>query len=149
MDYKKRGGGTIFVHVEARVSQDGRECRTALIDITAQKQAEELLQESEQKFRTLFETMAQGIVIYDQDGKIISANPATESILGLTIDQMQARSLTDLYRRVIHEDGTDFPEETHPSAVALRMRKAMHNVVMGVLSPKTDRFIWLNINAVP
>jgi len=145
----KEGGDPIFARVEARAGQDGQECRTALIDITAQKKAEELLQESEEKYRTLFENMTQGVVIYDQDGKIISANPAAENILGLTVDQMQERSLTDFYKRVIHEDGTDFPEETHPSQVALRIRKAIHNVVMGVLSPKTDRLIWLNITAVP
>ena len=146
---QKEGGGTIFVHIEGRVSKDGRECRTALIDITAQKQAEELLQESERKYRTLFETMAQGVLLYGQDGKIISANPAAERILGLTIDQMQARTSTDLRWRTIHEDRTDFPEETHPSMVALRTGKAMHNVVMGVLIPKTDHYIWLNITAVP
>ena len=145
----KEGGDPIFARVEARTGQDGQECRTALIDITAQKKAEELLQESEEKYRTLFENMTQGVVIYDQDGKIISANPAAENILGLTVDQMQERSLTDFYKRVIHEDGTDFPEETHPSQVALRIRKAIHNVVMGVLSPKTDRFTWQNITAVP
>lgn len=146
---QKEGGGTIFVHIEGRVCKDGRECRTALIDITAQKQAEELLWESERKYRTLFETMAQGILFYGQDGKIISANPAAERILGLTIDQMQARTSTYLRWRTIHEDGTDFPEETHPSMVALRTGKTMHNVVMGVLLPKTDHYIWLNITAVP
>ena len=146
---QKEGGGTIFVHIEGRACKDGRECRTALIDITAQKQAEELLWESERKYRTLFETMAQGVLIYGQDGKIISANPATERILGLTIDQMQAGTLTDFYRRTIHEDGTDFPEETHPSMVALRTGKAMHNIVMGVLLPKKNHYIWLNITAVP
>ena len=146
---QKEGGGPFFVHVEARVSNDGQECRIALIDITAKKQAEELLRESEQKYRTLFETMSQGVLLYEQDGKIISANPAAERILGLTIDQMQAGTLADLYRRTIHEDGTDFPEETHPSMAALRTGKAMHNVIMGVLSPKTNSYIWLNITAVP
>jgi PAS domain S-box-containing protein len=146
---QKKGGGTIFVHVEARIRKDGQECLTALIDITAQKQAEELLRESERKYRTLFENMVQGVVLYGQSRKIISANPAAERILGLTLDQMRARTPTDLHWKTIHEDGTDFPGETHPSMVAFRTGKAMHNVVIGFLSPKTDHYIWLNVNAVP
>jgi hypothetical protein len=34
------------------------------------------LRESEDKYRTLFQTMAQGVVYHDADGKIVSANPA-------------------------------------------------------------------------
>ena len=146
---QKEGGGTIFVHIEARVCKSGQECHIALIDITAQKQAEKLLWESEQKYRTLFENTAQGIVINDQDGRIVSANQAAENILGLTINQMQTKTLKDLFWKIIHEDGTDFPEETYPSTVALRTGKTMHNVVMGLLSLKTNRYIWLNVTAVP
>ena len=146
---QKKGNETFFVHIEARVSEDGRECRIALIDITAQKEAEKALRESERKYRTLFETMSQGVVHQGQDGKILSANPAAERILGLSIAQMQARTWTDLLWRAIHEDGSEFPEETHPSMVALRTGKAVQDVVMGVFSPKADCYIWLNINAVP
>jgi len=143
---QKRGSGTFFVHVEARASEDERECRVALIDITAQKQAEESLRESEKKYRTLFEIMSQGVVYQGPDGKIISANPAAEHILGLSMDQIQARTWTDPRWRAIHEDGSDFPGETQPSMVALRTGKAVQNVVMGVFS---EGYIWININAVP
>ncbi len=141
--------GIFFVHVEARVSESGQECRIAMVDITAQKQAEEALRESEQKYRTLFETMSQGVVYQDSEGKIISANPAAENILDLSVDQMQGKTWTDLRWRTINEDGSEFPEESHPSMVALRTGKAVDNVVMGVLSLKSDRYVWLHINAIP
>lgn len=143
---QKEGSEKFFARAEAIVSGDGRECRVALLDITAQKQAEESLWESERKYRTLFETMSQGVVHQGTDGKIISANPAAERILGLSIDQMQARTWTDLFRRTVHEDGSNFPEDTHPSMVALHTGKAVQDMVMGVFS---GFYIWLNINAVP
>ncbi len=146
---QKEGSGKFFVHVEAGISEDGRECRIALIDITAQKQAEESLRESEQKYRTLFETMSQGVVQQGKDGKIISANPAAQRILGLPMDQMQGRTLTDRRWQAIHEDGSVFQEEKDPSMMALRTGKVVHNVIMGVISPKADNYSWLNINAVP
>ncbi len=134
---------------EASISEDRQGCRIAMVDITAQKQAEEALRESEQKYRTLFETMSQGVVYQNSEAKIISANPAAENILGLSVDQMQGKTWTDLRWRTIHEDGSEFPEESHPSMVALRTGKAVNNVVMGVSSLKGDRQVWLNVNAIP
>ena len=115
----------------------------------AGKRAEEALRESEEKYRTLFETMAQGVVYQAADGRITSANPAAERILGLTLDQMQGRTSMDPRWKAIHEDGSAFPGETHPSMVALKSGKEVRNVVMGVFNPLYDEYRWININAVP
>ncbi len=118
-------------------------------DITERKRADETLRQSEEKYRTLFETMAQGVVYHDAAGKIVAANPAAERILGLTLDQLQQRTSLDPRWRAIHEDGSDFPGETHPAMVALRTGEAVREVVMGVFHPKTETYRWISINAVP
>ena len=146
---QKEAGEKIIVRIEASAREDEQECLTALIDITAQTKAQDLLRESEHKYRALFDNMAQGAMLCRQDNKVISANPAAEHILGLTLDEMQAKPLPNLYPRAIHEDGTDFSEETHPAMTALRMGKTMHNVAMGVWSNRKNHYIWLNITAVP
>jgi PAS domain S-box-containing protein len=119
------------------------------MNITERKQAEEALRQSEEKYRMLFETMVQGVVYQDAAGKIISANPAAERILGLTLDQMQGRTFMDPRWRAIHEDGSDFPGETHPALVALQTRTPVKNVAMGILDPQAQEYRWININAVP
>ena len=118
-------------------------------DITEAMAEEEELRKSEEKHRILFETIAQGIVYQSEDGAIISANPAAERILGLTIDQMQGRTSIDPRWKATHEDGSDFPGETHPSMVALKTGRKVLNVVMGVFNPKDDSHRWININAIP
>ena len=118
-------------------------------DITERKRIEEALRVSEEKHRTLFETMTQGVVYQDSNGRIVSANPAAERILGLTLDQMQGRTSTDPRWKAIHEDGSDFPGETHPSMIALKTGKEVRNVVMGVFNPNSEEYRWININAVP
>ena len=106
-------------------------------------------EQSEEKHRILFETMVQGVVYQDANGKIIAANPAAERILGLTIDQMMGRTSVDARWRAIHEDGTEFPGETHPAMVALQTGKPVMNTVMGVFNPAEERYHWILINAIP
>jgi len=120
------------------------------IGIAARRQlAAHVLAESEEKYRILFQTMAQGVVYQSADGKIISANPAAERILGLTLDQMQGRTSIDPRWRAIHEDGSDFPGQTHPAMVALQTGREVRDVVMGVYNPRTESHVWINVNAVP
>ncbi len=75
------------------------------------------LREMEKKYNSLFETIVLGVVYQDINGKIISANHAAEKILGLSIDQIKGRTPTDSRWKSIHEDGSDFPGETHPAII--------------------------------
>ena len=118
-------------------------------DLAERKRVEEKLRESEDRHRTLFETMAQGAVYQDANGRIISANPAAQRILGLTVEQMRGGAYVDPRWRAVHEDGSDFPGETRPSIAALTTGKTVRNVVMGVFNPQTARYSWMNITAVP
>jgi len=118
-------------------------------EIVERKQAEEALGESEEKHRTLFETMIQGAVYQDAEGNIFSANRSAEKLLGLSLDQMQGRTSIDPRWKSIHEDGSDFPGEKHPSMVALNTGRRIENVIMGVFNPEEECHRWININAVP
>ncbi len=53
-------------------------------DVTEQKQSEEALQESETKFRNLFEASPIGIELFDADGILRDANVTCLQIFGLT-----------------------------------------------------------------
>ena len=109
----------------------------------------EKLTSSEEKLRRMFETMVQGVVYQNADGHIFSANPAAERILGLTFDQMQGRTSMDPRWKSIHDDGSDFPGNKHPSIEALSTGREVHNVVMGIFNPLLDGYTWININAIP
>ncbi len=118
-------------------------------DITERVRTEKALSESEERHRTLYETLAQGVVYQAANGEITSANPAAERILGLTLDQMQGRSSMDPRWRAIQEDGTEFPGDMHPSMVALRTAEPVRDVVMGVCNPQLERTVWINVSATP
>ncbi|HRU04652.1 MAG TPA: PAS domain S-box protein [Candidatus Brocadiia bacterium] len=118
-------------------------------EMVVRLQAKETLNESERKHRALFETMAQGVVYQAADGAIVAANPAAERILGLTLDQLTGRMSRDPRWRAIHEDGSDFPGEDHPSMTALRTGREVRGVIMGVFNPRENAHRWIQVHAIP
>ena len=75
-------------------------------DITAQKQAEEALRESEQNFRSIAETGADAIVRMDAKGFILFANNAAGKLFGHKPDALVGMKLIALmpdYLREIHK----------------------------------------------
>jgi PAS domain S-box-containing protein len=120
-----------------------------LSDITRQKQAEEAIHESREHYRTLFDTMSQGVVYQDREGRIIDANPASMRILGLSLDQMKGRSSVNPRWMPVHDDGSVFPGETHPAIVALKTGKEVRDVIMGIRHPEKEGRIWIRINSMP
>ncbi len=69
----------------------------AIEDITERKQLEELLEASEERFRRLFETASDGIVLLEKrEGRIIDANPATEKMLGYNKKESIGHKLPDI-----------------------------------------------------
>jgi two-component system, cell cycle sensor histidine kinase and response regulator CckA len=115
----------------------------------ALKTGEASLNESEKKYRFLFETMVQGVVYHASDGSIINVNPAAQRILGLTLDQIQGRNSLDSSWKAVHEDGSPFPEETHPAMAALQTGKPVFHSVMGVIKPHDEKYLWIDIDAIP
>jgi PAS domain S-box-containing protein len=104
---------------------------------------------AEERYRTLFETMPQGVVYQDAGGAIIAANPAAREILGLDADAIQGRDSDDPAWQAVREDGSPFPGEEHPAMVALRTGQIVRGVVMGVARPPGPERRWIRITAVP
>jgi len=67
-------------------------------DITERKQAEDMLGASEERYRTLFEGAAEGILVADIESKQFKyVNPAACRILGYTAEELTRLSLTDIH----------------------------------------------------
>jgi PAS domain S-box-containing protein len=94
-------GSCFWAHVKAiaiETSAGEQACHLVLIDISAQKQAEEALMESESKYRTLFETAEDGLLIADTETRqFLHANPAMCRMLGYSEKELQEKSLGDIH----------------------------------------------------
>jgi PAS domain S-box-containing protein len=108
----------------------------------------EQLASSEERYRTLFETLPHGVVHYNADGSILGANPAAREILGLAPDAMITWP-AGRAGRAVHEDGTPYRPDEAPVLVALRTGEIVADVVVGVPHGRTGELRWLLVTAVP
>jgi PAS domain S-box-containing protein len=119
-----------------------------VMNLTARMEAEAKLRASEERYRSVVEVLAEGIVLQDARGEIIAFNDRAGKILGLSRDQLTGRTSFDPEWRAVLEDGSPFPGEEHPAIIALRTGQPVFDVLMGVERPTRER-VWLSVNAVP
>jgi PAS domain S-box-containing protein len=103
---------------------------------------------SQERYRTLFETMPDGVIHYDADGSIIGANPAASEMLGVDPARVTTWPVVP-QGRAVREDGSPFPVEDLPVAVALRTGEIVAGVVVGVRHGRSGELRWVRVTAVP
>jgi PAS domain S-box-containing protein len=117
-------------------------------DLNEHKPTERLLAESEEQYRLLIMTMAEGVTLQDENSVIIAHNKSAERILGLSSEQLNGRTSLDLCWYAIHEDGSPFPGETHPVVMTLKTGLPQSNVIMGIHKSEGE-LTWISVNVQP
>lgn len=103
------------------------------------KRAEEILRESEERYRTVMETNPDPVVVYDMEGKVTYFNPAFTKVFGWILEECLGKKM-DIF----------VPEDTWPET-----RKMINKVLEGenIYSFETRRYtkkgniIHVNMNA--
>jgi PAS domain S-box-containing protein len=98
---QRKDGALIPVDISTRVIRDDRGRVKYLLsskkDITNRKLAEEALQSSELRYRRLFESAHDGILILDADsGEIVDVNPYLIEMLGLSKEELAGKELWEI-----------------------------------------------------
>ena len=118
------------------------------MDNTQRKLTDEALRESEERLRSLFETMAEGVILIAPDGQIVQANHAAESILGLERSEIEGRNYVSPEWEILRPDGTPMPPEEMAGPRAMKEKRPVKDVVMGVKRPDGS-IVWINVSAAP
>jgi PAS domain S-box-containing protein len=93
----------VLVNTEPVLDPETKKLEAVLctfVDITEQKNIGDVLEESEERYRHLFENSPIGIGISAMDGKIVTANKAMLDIIGYTLDEARQINLADTYESV-------------------------------------------------
>jgi len=102
---------------------------------------------NELRLRTLFDAMAEGVVLQDESGAVVASNAAAERILSATRETLTRQNangppLAPLIRR----DGTRMPDEERPAVRVLRSGGMVNDCVMGLQAPGRQTQ-WISANA--
>ena len=112
-DFETIGRRTMLLNGRQIERKSGKEriILLAIEDITERKRLENLLAESQALYKRVFETASDGIVLLEkQEGHIMQANPAAETMLGYSEKEYLGKKLPDIG---ISLDAIVFPEIMH------------------------------------
>ena len=145
----------------APVDLGGRGTKKAAVwvleDLTALRQAEAARKDSEVRLRAIIETMAEGLLVHDERGRITSSNPAAGAFFGMAADKLRGRTLAEIPWVFSREKGGVLPLADYPAQAALRTGMPVRHVILGVRSPGMSDSgsgtrlpsRWILVNAMP
>jgi PAS domain S-box-containing protein len=146
----KAGEKCIGLMSASLIELDGRSCSLVVVrDITARKEAEDILRTSEERFRSLVQNLHVGIVTYDPEGRIAFTNQATLDIFGYTAEEVIGKSMPELGLTGIREDGTVLPDAERPVPRVIATGQPLRNQLLGWRLPQQATTIWTLMDVVP
>lgn len=114
--------------------------KSVLIDVTARKRAETAIQENEQRFRSLIENLAEGIVLLTSKGRVFFYSASVQRLLGYTGVELSAQPAP----RILH--GDDYPKVRKVFERILKKRGAQRQIELR-LQHKNGSWRWFSIVA--
>ncbi|HEY0978184.1 MAG TPA: PAS domain S-box protein [Flavobacteriales bacterium] len=69
---------------------------SVLTDITDRKQAEDLLRQSEERFKAIYQHASFGIVLSDTEGRMVDVNPAYAGMVGYSREDLVGRTSVEI-----------------------------------------------------
>ncbi|MDQ6697473.1 MAG: PAS domain S-box protein, partial [Actinomycetota bacterium] len=134
---------------EARfVRADRDEVLCIVRDVTEQSGTEEALRESEERYRTVVESLAEGILIHDPTGRVYGCNRSATAILGAGERELLRTDGRVPGTQWVLPDGSPLGSQSYPALVTLRTGRPAVDQVLGVeRAPDATR--WLRVSARP
>jgi two-component system, sensor histidine kinase and response regulator len=117
-----------------------------LHDISRQRAAMDALRGSEERYRTMIESLTEGVMIFDAQARLMGVNAAAERLLGARFEQLRLNGLADW--RPVDVDGRAIPPERFPISVVLATGESVRHELMGMPSAELGTR-WLDVNCEP
>ena len=123
------------------------------------KRADEAQRELESRYQAII-SMAEGVIVQDVLGRVLTTNPSADRILGTPQEQVMGRNFIFPAWHAIYEDGSAVHHDNYPTRVTLCTGQPLSNIIMGIQKPGSEAGIgedywvsaditWISINTRP
>jgi diguanylate cyclase len=125
--YLHRLGHHVVVQLDVSLVRDDtgrpRHFIAQIQDVTARREAEEALRNSEATRRACLDALEQGVTLSDLDGRVRFINPAGADILDMGADELTERFRSGRWE-TFAEDGSVLPADERPLGITMRTGRA-------------------------
>jgi len=130
-----------------RTDWDGRPAMLGVLhDISRQRAAMAALRGSEERYRTMIESLNEGVMMFDDRARLKGVNAAAEQLLEASFEQMRHNRVDDW--KPIGVDGEVVPADRIPISVVLSTGQPVRHALLGMrIEERGTR--WLDVNCVP
>ncbi|PWB50699.1 MAG: hypothetical protein C3F06_11565 [Candidatus Methanoperedenaceae archaeon] len=149
MEFFRQYNRILFQKLEKKMAEIQKAYDTALLEIIRRKLAEEILGESEEKYRTLIQKIQVAVVVQGSDTQILTSNSMAQELLGITENQTLRKEAIDPALHLFYEDGIEIPPEKYPANQVLATRQKLRNFIIRMHHPDKKDDVWVLINADP
>ncbi len=140
----KSSGEVAFVKIRSHIpkenQQDFGKVLVSVVDITARRNIEKALASSEEKFRSIIQQSIDGIILFDQSGRIIEWNDAAERMTGYTMQDLANLSISKLIRLLVQNEKDELMKKPDKELLHILLDRysSYHNQVLDlILTTKT------------
>ena len=99
------------------------------------------------QYKGIMDTLVEGVLLRDGEGRLQAFNPSTERLLGVPLQPLLGqKGLSGV--QFVREDGTPMPQSELPSFESLRSGRGHQGVVFGVQAPEEVRWLEANTRAL-
>jgi PAS domain S-box-containing protein len=128
-----------------RLEQSLKELRQRADDQAASETA---LREQTRILQSILDSMGDGVIVADENGRFFVFNPAAEQILGIGATDTPPADWSERYRLFLPDMTTPFPPAEVPLARAIR-GESVTGVELFIRAPHTPEGVWISANARP
>ena len=118
-----------------------------------QRQTIALLHEMDSRYRTLFDSLSEGVIFIARDGQVLAANESAAQILRTTVSDLLHRGIHEPLRfEIVDSSEKPLPQQQWPMIITLQSGQPRQESVIGLVFPSAEApksIVWLAVNSRP
>ncbi|MFN0052136.1 MAG: PAS domain S-box protein [Planctomycetales bacterium] len=150
--FRKGDGEERFIQVLKTPVRDAQQniigTQVMFWDVTDRKRVEEEFRRQTEVLESILRSIADGVVVADQEGNFLQWNPAAERIIGMGPTERPTAAWPNVYGLYALDRSTPFPAEELPLARAMR-GEDVTNVQLYICNDHRPDGVFVSVNGMP